>query len=307
MWLRPLVKVIGRAHNSLVEYETLVEGVAHRPTVRAARPAAETLASNEQTPVRPATGTSPALGPSAVIGLQRTAGNAAVAALIQRRATLAEEQEPSSVRDVVGKGGGEALDPTVRRDMEVRLGGADLSGVRIHTGAAAARSAADVSALAYTVGDEVVFGAGAPALESDEGRRMLAHELTHVIQQREGPVSGTPAPGGISISDPSDMFEQAAEANAEQAMSIQMAPPAVSESLQRALDDTDTAEEEEEPAEENESEAEEAVEMAEAGQEEVVEEAVEEESSELEVAEDEVGQEQAELESAEEEEEQAVV
>ena len=233
LWLRPLVKVIGRAHNSLVEYETLVEGVAHRPTVRAARPAAETLASNEQTPVGPATGTSPALGPSAVIGLQRTAGNAAVAALIQRRATLAEEQEPSSVRDVVGKGGGEALDPTVRRDMEVRLGGADLSGVRIHTGAAAARSAAHVSALAYTVGDEVVFGAGAPALESDEGRRMLAHELTHVIQQREGPVSGTPAPGGISISDPSDMFEQAAEANAEQAMSVQMTPPSVTESLIR--------------------------------------------------------------------------
>jgi hypothetical protein len=48
---------------------------------------------------------------------------------------------------------------------------------------------------------------------------MLAHELTHVVQQRSGPVAGTPAPGGIQISHPSDRFEQAAESTADRVMS----------------------------------------------------------------------------------------
>jgi hypothetical protein len=74
------------------------------------------------------------------------------------------------------------------------------------------------------VGNDVVFDSGKYAPESHEGRHMLAHELTHVVQQRSGPVSGTPARGGINVSDPSDGFEQAAEHNAAQAMSSQ--PPA---------------------------------------------------------------------------------
>lgn len=56
---------------------------------------------------------------------------------------------------------------------------------------------------------------------------MLAHELTHVVQQRNGPVDGTPAGGGVQVSDPSDRFEREAAANAEQAMSAP-APAAVS-------------------------------------------------------------------------------
>jgi hypothetical protein len=48
---------------------------------------------------------------------------------------------------------------------------------------------------------------------------MLAHELTHVVQQRSGPVAGTPAPGGIQISHPADRFEQAAETSADRVMS----------------------------------------------------------------------------------------
>ena len=52
-----------------------------------------------------------------------------------------------------------------------------------------------------------------------EGRTTLAHELTHVVQQRSGPVDGTSAPGGIKVSDPSDRFEREAAANAERVMS----------------------------------------------------------------------------------------
>ena len=53
---------------------------------------------------------------------------------------------------------------------------------------------------------------------------MLAHELTHVVQQRSGPVDGTPAGGGISLSDPSDRFERAAEDNANRFASSERAP-----------------------------------------------------------------------------------
>lgn len=67
--------------------------------------------------------------------------------------------------------------------MESRLGH-DFAHVRVHTDAAAARSAAAVGAQAYTVGSDVVFGAGRYAPTSGDGRQLLAHELTHVVQQR---------------------------------------------------------------------------------------------------------------------------
>jgi Domain of unknown function (DUF4157) len=150
------------------------------------------------------------LTPAAVMHLQKTAGNATVSAAL-------EEQEPSLVKDVVGSGGA-PLDRDTRGFMESRLG-ADFSDVRVHTDAKASESAQSVQAHAYTVGSNVVFQSGKYAPESDSGKRMLAHELTHVVQQRSGPVAGTPAPGGIKVSHPSDSFEQAAESTAERVMS----------------------------------------------------------------------------------------
>jgi uncharacterized protein DUF4157 len=119
----------------------------------------------------------------------------------------------SSVLDVVGKGGGQPLAPDVRADMEARLG-ADLSAVRIHTGERAAASAAAMGAAAYTVGDDIVFGAGSYSPGTGEGRHVLAHELAHVQQQRSGPVSGSDTGSGIAVSDPGDSFEAAAESTA---------------------------------------------------------------------------------------------
>jgi hypothetical protein len=156
-------------------------------------------------------GRTDALTPAAVMHLQKTAGNATVSAAL-------EEQEPSLVKDVVGSGGGAPLDKDTRGFMESRLG-ADFSNVRVHTDATASESARSVQAYAYTVGTDVVFQSGKYEPESDSGKRMLAHELTHVVQQRSGPVAGTPAPGGIQVSHPSDRFEQAAESSADRVMS----------------------------------------------------------------------------------------
>ena len=85
--------------------------------------------------------------------------------------------------------------------------GHDFSDVRVHTGDTADASARSVSAHAYTVGSNIVFQRGAYDPGSSAGQTLLAHELTHVVQQRSGPVDGTPAAGGVSVSDPSDRFE----------------------------------------------------------------------------------------------------
>jgi hypothetical protein len=156
-----------------------------------------------------------ALGTDSLAHLQRTAGNAAVA---QRLAGEHDEEERSPVHDVVGRGGGRPLDADTRTDMESRLG-ADFSDVRIHDDARAHDSAVAVNAHAYTVGNDVVFQRDRYDPASQAGRTTLAHELTHVVQQRSGPVDGTPAAGGVRVSNPSDRFEREAAANAERARS----------------------------------------------------------------------------------------
>jgi hypothetical protein len=149
------------------------------------------------------------LGPDGMLRMQRAVGNSGTARIA--------EEERSPVLDVVS-GGGRPLDEPVRADMEGRLG-ADFSDVRVHTDDRAHASAQSVSAHAYTVGPNVVFQRDKYDPSSTDGRTMLAHELTHVVQQRSGPVDGTPAGGGVRVSDPSDRFEREAAANAERVMS----------------------------------------------------------------------------------------
>lgn len=154
-------------------------------------------------------GRTDALDPAGVLGLQRAVGNAGVGALM--------EDEKSPVHDVVSSGGS-ALSDDVRGEMQGRLGH-DFSDVRVHTDSTAADSAASVNAHAYTVGNNIVFQRDKFDTSSAEGKTMLAHELTHVVQQRSGPVDGADAGGGIKVSDPSDRFEREATANAESVMS----------------------------------------------------------------------------------------
>ena len=148
--------------------------------------------------------------------LQRTVGNAGVVQMLaaDREAT---EEEPSPVHDVVGKGGGTPLDEGTRSSMESSFG-EDFSDVRVHTDSQASKSAASVGANAYTVGSDIVFRSGHFDAASPTGQRTIAHELSHVVQQRNGPVDGTEAAGGIKLSSPDDRFEQAAEATADQVM-----------------------------------------------------------------------------------------
>ncbi|HVZ39419.1 MAG TPA: DUF4157 domain-containing protein [Candidatus Kapabacteria bacterium] len=93
-------------------------------------------------------------------------------------------EAPQAVHDVIGSGGS-PLDSGARRFMEPRMG-RDFGGVRVHTDQRAASSAEAIGARAYTVGNNIVFGRGQYAPASSDGRRLLAHELTHVMQQSGG-------------------------------------------------------------------------------------------------------------------------
>ena len=89
---------------------------------------------------------------------------------------------PASVERVLANPG-RPLEPALRQDMEQRFG-YDFAQVRVHTGSAAEESAREVNANAYTVGNNVVFGGGRYAPNTIKGKRLLAHELMHVIQQK---------------------------------------------------------------------------------------------------------------------------
>src|ERR1035437_919326 len=119
-------------------------------------------------------------------------------------------EAPSIVHDVLNTLGQE-LDGTTRAFFEQRIG-RDFSGVRVHSDAAAGASAHAVGASAYTVGNHVVFGSGRYSTGSTEGRKLLAHELVHTVQQ-----SGADRnPGsGLPIGEAADASEGEAEGAAE--------------------------------------------------------------------------------------------
>ena len=182
-------------------------------------------------PLRSAAGPAPAAGRAAagLLGLQRAAGNAAVArALEQERQASSAGAQPAageagphqapvqrSAVHAVLRSAGRPLDGALRDEMEARFGGGQRFGdVRVHTGTEADRSAAEIGAQAYTSGKHVVLGKGAVG-----DRQVIAHELTHVVQQSRGPVPGTDNGAGLSVSDPGDHQERAAEANAVRVMS----------------------------------------------------------------------------------------
>jgi hypothetical protein len=172
--------------------------------------------AGEPAPVAPSR--SPALDAATLMHLQRTAGNAGVVQML-----AGEEEQASPVHDVVGSGGGSSLDAGTRSTMESAFG-QSFDDVRVHTDDRASKSAESVGANAYTVGSDIVFKSGQFDPGSASGQKTIAHELAHVVQQSRGPVDGSDAPGGIRVSDPSDRFERAADATADQVMSSVSSP-----------------------------------------------------------------------------------
>lgn len=142
--------------------------------------------------------------------LQRTAGNTAVNHLLGTNSdVLPTSNSPFKlVENVLKSGVGRPLDTNTRRFMESRFS-QNFGQVRIHSDSQAARSAHAIKAGAYTVGHDIVFADGAYQPKSSAGKALLAHELTHVVQQN-GNTSKTP-----------DCFSEANESSEQEAEQVQ--------------------------------------------------------------------------------------
>lgn len=105
---------------------------------------------------------------------------------------------------------GQPLDPASRAFFEPAFG-RDFSSVRVHTDPLAARSVQAVGARAYTVGQDIAFGAGLHDPSSHEGKKLIAHELTHTIQQLGNAVSAAPQVQRLRVGEPDNGFECEAE------------------------------------------------------------------------------------------------
>ena len=116
----------------------------------------------------------------------------------------------AAVHDVL-QSSGKPLNPAIRGYFEARLMH-DFSQVRVHDDTQAADSAWTVNARAYTVGRNIVFGADQYAPATRDGRKLIAHELAHVIQQGKGTGFAAHPVNRLQLSDPGDVHEQEAEA-----------------------------------------------------------------------------------------------
>lgn len=127
----------------------------------------------------------------------------------------AGDQVPGIVHQVLNSSG-QPLEASAQARLEGRFGH-DFSRVRVHTGSLASESARQVNALAYTVGQHIVFGSGQYAPGTDSGTRLLAHELSHVVQQSHA----SAVHGQLSIGAPDDAYEQEAHEAAGHALQDQ--------------------------------------------------------------------------------------
>ena len=147
-----------------------------------------------------------------LLEMQRSHGNRQVRRLISR--SLGTEGETLNRPEVEGaiegaRGSGQALDSTVRRRMDSAFG-SDFSGVRVHTDDRADRLNRSLEARAFTTGQDIFFRRGEYQPGSPTGKKLLAHELTHVVQQT-GNVRAK-----LTIGQPGDRYEQEADRVAEQ-------------------------------------------------------------------------------------------
>jgi Domain of unknown function (DUF4157) len=146
-------------------------------------------------------------------GLQQLYGNRYVQRVLDAtsKPEAAGELEPDVEAAILReRGRGDTLGEGVRARMEGAFG-TDFSSVRVHTDSKAHQLNRAVSAVAFTTADDIFFSRGAYQPDTSEGKKLLAHELTHVVQQ-----GGQASPGKLVLSDPHDRSEQEAAGVSQQ-------------------------------------------------------------------------------------------
>jgi hypothetical protein len=149
---------------------------------------------------------------SGVAELHRHIGNQAVQRLLAQRssdgATKLDDETASRIERA--RGGGQPLEGNVGAQMSQAMG-VDLSEVNVHTSPEANELNQQLGAKAFTTGQDIFFRSGAYAPHSTAGQELIAHELTHVVQQGSGTVKGG---NGMTVGAPGDAHEQQADATA---------------------------------------------------------------------------------------------
>jgi Domain of unknown function (DUF4157) len=171
-----------------------------------------------------ATASQPARAERSLLQLQRQYGNRYVERVLSlaREGAHAEDTNSgvsSNVENAIQqkRGGGNSLDSGVRGQMEGALG-ADFSGVRVHVDTQADSLNRSLSARAFTTGKDIFFRQGAYEPGSSSGRELIAHELTHVVQQ-----DGDKVRRAMTVSQPGDPHEVEAEHTARAVMQLEHA------------------------------------------------------------------------------------
>ncbi len=184
------------------------------------------------------------LAPSfaSVLRLQRLVGNRAVQRLLQRQdgGQGFDLDDETAGRINQARGGGQALDSTVQKQMGASMGH-DFSNVRVHDSPESDTLNQQLSAKAFTTGQDIFFRQGAYDPGSSGGQELIAHELSHVVQQGTGRVGGSGS--GMTVRPAGDAFEQEADA-------LSKAAPGTAAQVQRQAEEEEVqmqAEEEEEP------------------------------------------------------------
>jgi hypothetical protein len=157
-------------------------------------------------------GTDSAASPTGMAGLHRAIGNQAVQRLITQRNGQGpiELDEGTAGHIDRARSGGQALDRSTQEEMGQAMGH-DFADVRVHTTPEADDLSHRLGAKAFTTGQDVFFREGAYDPGSTAGRELIAHELTHVVQQGTGQVHGG---SRMTVNAPGDIHEQQADASA---------------------------------------------------------------------------------------------
>jgi hypothetical protein len=153
---------------------------------------------------------------AAILRLQQQAGNRAVQRLFQREGGGEgfELDDATAGRINRARGGGQPLESSLQAQMGETMG-YDFSGVRVHTGAESDALNEQLSARAFTTGQDIFVRSGDYNPASSGGRELIAHELSHVVQQGTGRVSGSGS--GMTVRPAGDAYEQEADATARAA------------------------------------------------------------------------------------------
>ena len=166
-----------------------------------------------------------------ITGLQQSIGNRAVQRLLAQRSADGAFELDDATADRINqaRGGGQPLDTAVQKQMGAAMGH-DFGGVKVHTGSESNELNSDLSARAFTSGQDVFFRQGDYEPATGSGQELIAHELTHVVQQSTGAVSGGQK---MTVNPPGDVHEQEADSVAQQVAQRQEDAESQAKAIQR--------------------------------------------------------------------------